>query len=196
MRTISYVLAVGGGLLMSAGTGAAMAQSVVLPPGGIVPTPSTTAAVEPSLAGTVIHDALVPFTIRDARGRLLCAGHLQDRVVRSGRRGRLDFYYRVRDTRGIGAINQINTSGFGGLGLRVGYRTDGLGTVPPRRASRSGGAGSVVSFALNDPPVSCRSHSESRFILIRTPVRAFRAGGATRIIATTGKSVLVRTVRP
>ena len=177
-------------------TGAALAVSVLLPPGGSLPTPSTTAATEPTLSGVVIHDALVPFKIATPDGHVLCSGNLQDRVVRSNKTHRLDFYYRIRDTQGTGAIGRIATLGFGGLPLRVGFRTDGLGTVPPRPAARSAAPGAVVSFTFIDPPVSCAQHQESRFILIRTPATTFTPGGKTEIIATTGPAVSVPTVMP
>jgi hypothetical protein len=187
--------AISAGLLLLGG-GAAMAVSVLLPPGGSLVVPSTTSATEPTLAGVVKHDTLVPFTIKSPAGAVLCEGNLQDRVVESTSTHQLDFYYRIRDTQGPGAVLRIDTSSFGGLPLRVGYRTDGLGTVPPRHANRSPKPGATVAFTLNDPPVSCANHQESQFILIRTPVTAFHPGGATRIIATTGASVTVPTVKP
>ena len=176
--------------------GAALAISVLLPPGVTLGVPPTTAAAEPSLAGLVIHDTLLPFTITTPAGALVCAGRLQDRVVRSRRTGRLDFYYRIRDTSGPGAIGRLATSAFGGLPLRVAYRTDGLGTVPPRFAGRTGAPGEWVIFYLTDLPLSCAQHQESRFMLIRTPVTAFAAGGRTWIITTAGAGVSVPTVMP
>jgi hypothetical protein len=186
--------AVGGGATLL-GTAAALAVSVLLPPGGSLGVPSTTAATEPDLAGVVVHDVLVPFTIRTATG-VLCAGNLQDRVVRSNRTHRLHFYYRIRDTKGPGAINRIATVSFAVPMLRVAYRTDGLGTVPPRQASRSGGTGALVTFTFSDPPISCARHQESRFVLLKTTATAFATGGTTRILATTGAGASVPTVKP
>jgi hypothetical protein len=151
---------------------------------------------EPTLVGGVIRDTLVPFSIKSAAGEVLCSGQLQDRVVRSTRTGRVDFYYRIRNTQGPGAVRGIATAAYGGLPLRVGYRLDGLGTVPPRIATRSPAAGALVTFEITDPPVSCAQHQETRFILIRTPVQAFHSGGKTQIIATTGDEVSVPTVMP
>jgi hypothetical protein len=175
---------------------AALAVSAPLAPGANIAVPSTTAASEPTLAGGVIHDALVPFSIKTAAGEVLCTGQLQDRVVRSTRTGRLDFYYRIRSTQGPGAVRGVATSAFGGVPLQVGYRLDGLGTVPPRLANRSPTPGAVVTFEITDPPVSCAQHQETRFILIRTPVSAFHVGGKTQIIATTWDEVSVPTVMP
>ncbi len=194
-RRAGLVSATAGGLALLC-TGAAMAVSVLLPPGGSLPTPSTTAATEPTLNGVVIHDALVPFKIVTPDGTVLCSGNLQDRVVKSKKTQRLDFYYRIRDTQGTGAVGRIATLGFGGLALRVAYRTDGLGTVPPRLAARSAAPGAMVTFTFSDPPVSCAQHQESRFILIRTPATTFTPSGKTEIFASTGPAVSVPTVMP
>jgi hypothetical protein len=175
-------------------TTAALAVSVVLPPGGSLAVPATTAATEPILDGVVIHDALLPFTIRAVTGAPLCTGQLQDRVVRSNSTGLLHFYYAIRTTGGPGSIARINAKSYGKLELRVGYRTDGLGTVPPRVATRS--TAPIVSFQFGDVPVSCARHQWSRFMLIETPVKAFVAGGATQIVATTGAQTVLATVQP
>jgi len=187
-------LAFGVGLLQF--SSAAMATSVPLPPGANLPAPATTDAAEPTLAGVVEQDTLVPFVITGPGGAVICEGKLQDRVVRSTANNRLDFYYAIRDTNGPGAIARIITTNFGSLPLRAGYRTDGLGTVPPRIVNRSTGAGAAVAFSFRNPPVSCAAHAESRFMLIRTPVKAFHTGGITEIVGTTGLAVKVPTARP
>src|SRR6266403_5970488 len=192
-RRAGLVGATAGGLALLC-AGAALAVSVLLPPGASLPTPATTAATEPTLSGFVIHDALVPFKIATPDGQVLCSGNLQDRVVKSNKTKRLDFYYRIRDTQGIGAVGRIATQGFGGLTLRVAYRTDGLGTVPPRLAARNAAPGAIVTFTFIDPPVSCAQHQESRFILINTPATTFSPGGKTEIFATAGPAVSVPTV--
>ena len=186
--------AIGGGAMVL-GTAAALAVSVVLPPGGSLSVLATTAASEPDLVGVVVHDALVPFTLKSATG-VVCAGNLQDRVVRSNRTKQLHFYYRIRDTKGPGAIKLVATLSFAVPVLRVAYRTDGLGTVPPRQATRSGGTGGLVTFTFSDPTISCARHQESRFVLIKTPATAFTTGGTTRILATNGAGASVPTVQP
>jgi hypothetical protein len=190
-------LAVGaaGGLMLLSVT-AAWAISVVLAPGASLVVPATTDATEPDLGGVVLQDTLVPFTIKAPDGAVVCAGKLQDRVVRSTKTGLLHFYYAIRETEGPGAVGRIATASFSGLKLRVAYRTDGLGTVPPRVAARNAAPGPLVTFELTDPPVSCARHEESRFMLIKTTVKAFHTGGATRIFATTGAEVAVPTLRP
>jgi hypothetical protein len=195
-RRSAAIAGASAGALTLLGVTAAMAISVVLFPGGSLPTPATTAATEPDLPGGVIVDRLVPFTIKNVDGRVVCAGNLQDRVVRSTKTGHLHFYYRIRDTKGAGAIGRIATESFAGLPISVGYRTDGLGTVAPRFASRSAWPGPVVSFEFVDPPLLCARHQESRFILIKTPATAFHKGGKTAIFATTGEATTLPTVQP
>ena len=193
--TVRTAAAALGGLMLL-GVTSALAVSLLLPPGGVLATPPTTAATEPDLPGVVVHDTLVPFTIKTQGGAVLCAGYLQDRVVRSTKSGQFHFYYRIRNTRGPGAIGRMVTASFATTALRVAYRTDGLGMVPPRIASRSIVPGALVTFELTDPPLSCAQHQESRFILIKTSVTAFHPGGATRIFATTGDEAAVPTVQP
>lgn len=188
-------VAVVGGLLLSRVT-AALAASVMLPPGGSLPVPETSGATESDLDGIALRDALLPFTIRATDGAVVCTGKLQDRVVRSTKTGLLEFYYRIRETAGPGAVGGIATSSFSGAKLGVAYRIDGQGTVSPHVAVRSAVPGPVVTFELTDPPVSCAQHEESRFIVIKTESRSFRPGGETRIFATTGVMASVPTAEP
>jgi hypothetical protein len=184
----------GGALTLLSAT-AALAVSVVLPPGGDVATPATTAATEPDLDGVVINDTLVPFSITTTSGGVVCAGQLQDRVVRSNKTGLLDFYYMIRDTKGTGAVGRIATRSFAGQTIRVAYRTDGLGTVPPGKATRAATPGAIVTFTF-DQPVNCAKAEWSRFILIATQVKAFQQGGETELTSNTVGSTVVKTVQP
>jgi hypothetical protein len=185
----------GGGLVLWSAT-VALAISVLLAPGASLTVPATTAAAEPDLDGIVIHDVLVPFTLKALDGAALCTGKLQDRVVRSSKTGRLDFYYAIRETEGPGAVARIVTLPFGGLPLRVAYRTDGLGTVAPRVAARSVAPGVRVTLEFTDPPLLCARHEESRFMVIKTETTDFRSGGETQIFATTGAEFTMPTVMP
>jgi hypothetical protein len=185
----------GAGLLVLAST-AALAVSAALAPGASLTVPATTAATEPTLDGVVVHDALVPFTIKATNGEALCSGQLQDRVVRSTKTGQYDFYYAIRETNGTGAVGRIVTESFASQPLRVAYRTDGLGTIPPHLAARNAAPGAAVEFQFTDPPVSCARHDESRFMLIRTEVKTFTPNGKTEIFSTAGPSASVPTVMP
>lgn len=189
-------LAAGAAGLTLLGITAALAVSVVLAPGATVPVPATTAATEPVLDGTVLQDPLVHFVVKNDQGEVLCEGQLQDRVVKSAKTGLLDFYYQIRDTSGTGAIAEITTTSFASQAIRVAYRTDGTGTVPPRFAHRSGPPGALVTFEFTDPPLSCANHEQSRFMLIETQAKAYHPGGHTLIVATGGESISVPTVEP
>jgi len=197
-KGVSFAAACGAFSLLL--TTAALALSIALPPGATVAVPPTTAATEPDLAGVAIRDALIPFQIHSPSGALLCAGQLQDRVVRSSRTGLLDFYYAIRiTTKGTGAIARVARRSYDSLPLRVAYRMDGLGVVPPTRATRSS-PGLDVAFAYLKPPVSCAtpqiSGPISRFVLIRTGVKAFKLGGLTQIVTTSGAQTVLKTAQP
>jgi len=116
--------------------------------------------------------------------------------VKSSKTGRYHFYYRIRNTSGPGAIGRIETASFANQKVDVGYRTDGLGSVPPREASRSPLPGQLITFGFTDPPISCARHQESFFVLIKTEATAFHTGGGTRIFSTTGAATSVTTVQP
>jgi len=131
--------AVAGIRLLAAQAGAV---SAVLANGATIALPATTEATEPDLAGTVIHDAVIPFQVKTAANTtVLCEGPLQDRVVRSAATNDLHFYYRFIGTpsrvRFPGRITRIETVWFSGVDpLRAAYRTDGLGIVAPATARR------------------------------------------------------------
>ena len=189
--TLAWARAVAMGctiLMLSAAS--AKAESAALPLDRDIALPSTTAAREPTLNGTIIHDALVPFIIRQEDGSVECRGNLQNRVVRSTATGHLDFYYRIRDTRGPGEVRGIDTSGFRGETLRIAHRTDGLGTEAPTRAYRPAPGSTVIAGGMR---LACGRHEESRFIVIRTEATEFETG-ATTIHAT--HTVTVNTVSP
>ena len=154
----------------------------------------TTAAARPELAGTVLHDVLIPFEIFDANAVLLYKGTLQDRVSRSDMDGTLDFDYRIRDTQaGLNGVLAIaDTSDFSGWLTDVDYRTDGLGTVPTGRAARNVAPGDTVSFLYDAVP----SGQESLFTFIKTDAVDFAEGGTTILRLGSGESVTLATVRP
>ena len=175
--------------------------SVLLPDGAVgVPLPGTTAAAEPDLAGTVLHDELIPFVIRDAAGNTLFGGVLQNRAVRS-RTQLVHFYYRIRDTApGLpGRIVRVDTVDFPGT-IYVDYRIDGLGTVAPREAGRAGervkfffaGRPTVVAPA----PLGLLAGTESRFFFVKGVYYSFGPGGSTTLVLAAGQQVTLSTVRP
>jgi hypothetical protein len=183
-------------LILSAAA-AALALSVVLPPGGTVVVPATTIAKEPDLGGTVVREVTRLFTIKK-NNVVVCSGQLHHFVIRSTRTQRLDFYYEILFTSGPGAINRIATTKFAGTDARVAYRSDSTGGgMPPRHATRSGAPGSLITFDLTDPTLSCAQRKQSGVIVIRTSAKSGpRAGGSTRLITTAGASVSVSTFMP
>jgi hypothetical protein len=166
--------------------------SAILVSGATIPLPSSTAASEPDLAGVVLHDALIPFVVKDTLGRVLCRGRLQDRVVRSTQTGLLHFYYRIRGDRRRqrGRIRSTITLSFGLDTLSVGYRLDGLGAVNPTSATRTA---DTVQFDFKDPLLSCSA--ESRFFFIKTSAKTF-GPGQTALVLSSGQSVTLNTVAP
>ena len=140
----ALALAIGGGLL--AFGSAALAVSALLAPGATIVVPATTAATEPTLAGVVELDNLVPFVIRSPAGALICEGKLQDRVVRSTSTNRLDFYYAIRDTNGSGGGGANSHRGFQRIAVarRISDRWPRHGTAAHCQAERGAGSRCVV----------------------------------------------------
>src|SRR5687768_4264211 len=62
-------------------------MTVVLP-GGVAILPGTTAAAQPALAGVVVRDVMIPFSVHDAGGNEIFRGTLQDSVTRENGTGR------------------------------------------------------------------------------------------------------------
>src|SRR5215213_4444427 len=85
-------------------------MSVVLP-GGNVPLPGVTAAAQPVLAGVVIRDVAIPFSVNNGVGQTIFRGTLQDRVVRENATGTLDFYQTVRANAGFNLPAFLETAG-------------------------------------------------------------------------------------
>ena len=108
------------------------AQAVVLVPGVTTPLPGTSAASDPSLAGTIIQDILTPFTMSTPSG--VDTGEVQSRVVLAVD-GTLDFYWRViNDPTSAGPVGLLRIGNFLTSSYNANYRTDGVGTVVPQSA--------------------------------------------------------------
>lgn len=148
--------------------------------------PETNLVDEPSLAGVVIEDRLEPFVIRNEWGLAVCRGTLQLRVVRSTATGRLDFAYRIRNTRGSATISGIHVTDFSGRAIRIGYRSDGLGTKAPTRAYRHPTPGAEV--VTGGMELRCAAHEESRFIEIRTDATTYETGGTVTVHSWSGEA--------
>jgi hypothetical protein len=158
-------------------------MTVVLP-GNFVITHGTTAAARPELAGTVIHDTLIPLSIKDSGGVVIFKGHLQDRVVRETKAGTLDFYQDIRADAGWKLdvlLEDVEHSSFKGSTTDVDYRTDGIGdpSVHPVLATRDNGAGPVVSFFFNGETLEVGK--DSLFFFVKTDARTYDLKGSTSI---------------
>jgi hypothetical protein len=156
-----------------------------LPPGAVVPTPGTTLAARPALAGTVIYDNLVGVATTDFNGSIVFYGYLEDRVVRETATGTLDFYQSLRvdliphATPISTQIDTVSRSSFSGFATDVDWRSDGLGTPPisPTQASRSAN-GKTVTFNF-DKPIS--TGQTSFFYFVKTNATNFDVDGQTTL---------------
>lgn len=174
--------------------------SVALVPGvAPVALPGTTAAAEADLAGVVVEDNVLPFSISNAAGALLFEGKLQNRVVRSSSTGDLHFYYRVRDTTpGLnGIVKNVVTTSFQAMPrILADWRIDGLGNINPVEASRSSGLGHHIQFAFDTSSNVLVGGAESKFFFVKTHAQKYKNTGKTRIVLTTGDSTVLKTFVP
>jgi hypothetical protein len=147
----------------------------------------TTAAADPSLAGTVIKDTVADFFGNNFKGEY------QARVVRRDDTGTLDFYYRIREftDQGTGRVlRDFRIGDFSGWDTSVTWRPDGVpgpgaGDSPltairfpqPQCPACDG-----INFSFADlaagAPSSFVSGDESFFMLIRTDARAYASAQA------------------
>lgn len=111
------------------------AHAVTLVPGVVTPLPGTTVAAEPQLAGIVLEDELVDFSMTTSLG--LVTGRIQSRVVRSDLDGTLDFYWRVfNDATSEDDVAFFRIGDFVAPEYEANWRIDGLGDEPPVSAFR------------------------------------------------------------
>ena len=174
-------------LVLSGGPPAALAVS--LPPGSIADLSGTTVADRPELAGVVLEDALIPFTITDASDNLIYQGTIQNRVVMSDTLGTLIFEFRIRDTDGTlaGSLIGVSRTGFRSgttlFSTDVDFSLDGLGTIGPPGASRNGG-GNQIDFAFASNPVM--AGAESQFVGALTDALNYDAVGTLTLYTSDG----------
>jgi len=156
----------------------------------------TTSLARPEVAGVVLRDKLVDFEIRDAAGKVVSQGQLQDRVVRSTRKNALVFLFRIRNTKPAlpGRISEVRRDGFKGWKTDMDYSLDGLGTIGPDSVKRLPRRGSV-GFSFRKTPIA--SGAESRFCFVLTDATGFDpTGGSLAIIANDGSKVILRVAAP
>jgi hypothetical protein len=195
-------------MLKTVGAAAAVAVSACVSPAWAWPpvwlTPNswgnvmgTTSAQLPDLAGTVIHDRVREFEIKNAAGAIVFKGKLQDRIVRSSATDDLIFSYRVRDTDPayVGDMVAVDAAGFADIfGLHADYRPDGLGTETPSRASRSAD-GAVVRFTFWPAPID--GGESSKFCFIKPPgIEEYEDGGVITLRLFSGESAVLTGMKP
>jgi hypothetical protein len=132
----------------------------------------TTVAARPELAGTVLRDKSIDFEIRNADGKVVFAGKVQDRVSRSDRDKTLSFEFRIRDTKPDlpGRIKEVRREGFGDRKTDLDYSRDGLGTIGPDSVTRDK-KGATVGFSFAKTPIT--PGTESRFSFALTDATEF-----------------------
>ncbi len=130
---------------------------------GDVAISGTTAAGDPTLAGPIVADTLVPFD--DGLGT---RGQIQTRVVENIS-GLLDFYFRVfNNADSSQKIMALRTSDYTDFpSVDVDFRLDGLGAHAPDEVKRVGSNGLLgVNFLFNLDPLN--PGEDSYFFYIRT----------------------------
>jgi hypothetical protein len=161
----------------------------------------TTAADQPALDGTVVHDQTVPFTVTGNAGQTLFKGTIQDQVVRESGTGHLDFIQVIRSDASqakSAVFDFLRRSGFETFSTSLGFRTDagGQSNLSPERAYRSND-GSTVQVSFND---KITPGGVTRTSFVRTDATAFDLTGQTELsfigLDHDQASALVATARP
>src|SRR3569833_1712277 len=128
---------------------ASAAHAVPLAPGGSVLTPGTSVAARPELAGTVVYDNMVPFTVKSTGGVVIATGQFQDRVDKETGTGTLDFYYRlISDTSSTGNVTLNTRQDFAPFTTDVDFLTDCLVTNRTHQTKRNPSA-NLVGFSYD-----------------------------------------------
>lgn len=141
-------------------------------PVGDTPLPGTTVAARPELAGTVLQDRLVPYSLVMGPRRL--TGVIQQRVVRETKTGTLDFAWRIRPNPGGNLpVISFRLSDFGPFITDGDWRIDGLGPVAPTSARVFPTPGQV-NFQFAQTPVGPSPAQASRFFFLHTRAVRYR----------------------
>ena len=132
--------------------------------------PGTTAAADPSLAGTVVEDRVIPYS--SPPGALTARGTVQVRTVR-GADGRLNFYWRIKahpSSRDV--VHALEIYRFPRRVYDANWRLDGLGTIRPVLVAGHNISGGWLMQFVFRPTI--RAGQESRFFFLRARVRETR----------------------
>lgn len=171
----------------------ATALAVVTPAANFsVALPGTTAAADPSLAGTVIEDRIVAYSTPPGAA-LPARGRVQVRTVR-GADGRLNFYWRIMaDSSSRDVVHALEIFSFPRRRYDANWRKDGLGTVMPVLvAGQTTAAGWRMEFVFRP---TIRAGQESRFFFLRARTPSTRPA-TIRIRFGNSRSAMLRAVGP
>lgn len=154
--------------------------------------PGTTVAADPTLAGTVVEDRVIPYTTQPGSSHP-ARGTIQVRTVR-GVDGRLGFYWRiVAHPSSRDVVHALELYRFPRRVYDANWRQDGLGTVRPVAVGGNGTSGSWTMQFVFRPTI--RRGEESRFFFLRA-----RTGGTrpayVRVRFENGRSAFLPAVAP
>ena len=158
------------------------AHAVTVPPGTTVALGGTTVASEPDLAGTIVQDDTMPFTIcctnSNTGQSVSITGFVQERVVQAVD-GYYDFYWRVfvdsTSSASLGApVGYFRLGNFGSLAAtyNINYRTDGLGATAPGSVHRFPGS-QANFYNFNFTPSGIAPGSTSFFMFMDTDATSY-----------------------
>jgi hypothetical protein len=105
-----------------------VATAAILDPNDSISLSGTTAVSDPNLAGTVVYENQIGFSVTDDGGNTLLTGNYIDTVFRSNNTNALIFSGRIQDLDIVGdndlGIYDWSISGYSGYQTDVEYRTD------------------------------------------------------------------------
>ena len=152
---------------------ACSAAAVPLVPNVAAPLPGTTLDARPELAGAVVQDDVVPFSI--AGGQI--TGSVQSRVVLTAT-GTYDFYWRVTNAaNSAGAVGTLRLGNLLPSAYDADWRADGSGTTAPSFGYLFGGGEGFVNFDFRNGTSALEAGADSRFFFLHTDATAYDKSG-------------------
>ncbi|MFG0286353.1 MAG: hypothetical protein ACF8R7_18215 [Phycisphaerales bacterium JB039] len=162
------------------------AGAVDIPPGG--------AAILPGgeIAGTVIRDVSIPFVIRDAGGKVLMQGEVQDRVLKTD--AGLAFMTRIRKCVGAAwGIDQVVRNRMDLFKTDCDWSKSSPGLGAPDFCQRSGD-GDVLDYSLAFAPIF--SGQESKFFWASTDAKEYAVNSKMTLRLQNGYSTTIIVAAP
>jgi len=177
-RTRLYLFVLTGGMLLLPLSQPADAGIVTA--GGSAHPGGTSVAARPELAGTVVHDEVIPFSVSGGGGQIF-SGSLQDRVIRASD-GTLSFVQLVQADTSLARralLDFVRRNDFSGVSTDLDYRTDGAGQADlhPIKVWHSAD-GKNVQFRFHD---HLSSGDETLGYFVKTDATSFDLNGNTTL---------------